>query len=62
MVQAAFPYDLKLMPIFWILLSFLIVKTYFRGEKFNSNFAVFTFMVIIDSLLINLFYAPFLIR
>lgn len=62
MEQILFPYNLNIIPILTLILSFALVKMYFGGKKFNSNFAAFTFMVIIDSLFINLFYAPFLIK
>ena len=62
MGQISFPYNLNIIPILTVILSFILVKMYFGGKKFNSNFAAFTFMVIVDSLFINLFYAPFLIK
>ena len=62
MIEASFPYNLKLIPILTVLLSFVFVKMYFGEKKFNSNFAAFTFLVIVDGLFTNLFYAPFLIK
>lgn len=58
----AFPYNFILMPLVFTVISFILTKIYFGGKKFNSNFAAFTFMLIIDAILTNLFYAPFVIR
>ncbi|MGB9679118.1 MAG: hypothetical protein ACPL3A_03825 [Thermoanaerobacteraceae bacterium] len=55
-----FPYNSILIPIAFTLLSFMIVKLYFGGKKFSSNFGAFTFMVVIDAIFTNLFYAPYL--
>ncbi|KAA5808085.1 hypothetical protein [Thermoanaerobacterium thermosaccharolyticum] len=53
------PYSLIVMPFIFTLISLGFVKIYYGKGKFNSNFGAFSFMIIIDAILTNLFYAPF---
>lgn len=61
-VNTSFPYNFKLMPLIFTIVSFLLTKLYFGKGKFNSNFAAFTFMLVTDMILTNIFYAPFLLK
>ncbi|WHE06594.1 hypothetical protein PGH24_10660 [Thermoanaerobacterium thermosaccharolyticum] len=52
-------YSLIVIPFIFTLISLGFVKIYYGKGKFNSNFGAFSFMVIIDAILTNLFYGPF---
>lgn len=56
-----FPYNLLIIPYITLVLSFLIVKVFYGSKKFDSNFGAFTFMLIVDAVFTNLFYAPYII-
>ncbi|MEG6566900.1 hypothetical protein V6B95_07950 [Thermoanaerobacterium saccharolyticum] len=53
------PYSLIVMPFIFTLISLGFIKIYYGKGKFKSNFGAFSFMIIIDAILTNLFYAPF---
>ncbi|TCW42105.1 hypothetical protein EDC21_10229 [Thermohydrogenium kirishiense] len=53
------PYNFFAMPAIFTLISYGLTRVYYGRKKFNSNFGAFSFMIIIDAILTNLFYAPF---
>ncbi|ERM92767.1 hypothetical protein O163_03380 [Caldanaerobacter subterraneus subsp. yonseiensis KB-1] len=57
----SFPYNLMIIPVVTVILAFVFTKMYFKG-KLPSSFAAFTFLWVIDSLITNVFYSPFMIK
>jgi hypothetical protein len=54
-------YNNILIPIFTVVLALIFTKMYFKG-KIGSGFGAFTFLWIVDSLITNIFYLPFMAK